>query len=403
VLNNGAGDFSGSTIVLTGADQVSLGGSGNWHVRSLVIDKHSGMALLGAPLLVNDSIKLKKGILDLNNRVITLSAAATIEGENEDNRIIGPSGGEILITQTLNNPASVNPGKLGVLITSPANMGMVTIKRGHKVQNNGSVSRYYDIIAANNSALQATMRFYYLNAELNSQNESQLQLFESTTGGSNWQAQGLTARDGALNYVEKNSISSFHLYTLSSLSSPLPVFWGPVQAWCNTNSIEIKWQTLQEINSSHFIIQRNVNGAGWTNIGQMQASGNSSSAKTYYFTDPSLAATAIQYRIEAVDIDGSKKYSPVVLVQPCADPVTLKLAPVPASNSTTLSLHSPANYRSTVSITGADGRVYQQQPIDIKTGNNQYVLDISHLASGTYYVSAEMPDRSRAVVKLIKQ
>lgn len=404
VLNNGAGDFSGSTIVLTGADQVSLGGSGNWHVRSLVINKNSGMAFLDKPLLVNDSISLQKGVLNLNHQTVLLAPVATIEGENEENRIVGPDGGEIMITQSLNNPSSVNPGKLGAFITSAANMGAVTVKRGHKVHNNGSISRYYDIIPANNNALQATLRFYYLNAELNNQSESQLQLFTSTTGGSNWQAQNFTARNGTLNYVEKNNISSFYLHTLSSVSSPLPVFWGPVQAWCNTNSIEVKWQTLQEINSSHFIIQRSVNGASWNDIGQVQASGNSSTIQSYNFIDPLLSSnTAIQYRIQAVDIDGSKKYSPVVIVQTCTDPVLLKLAPVPAKTTTTLQLYSPANYRSIVSITGVDGRVYQQRAIEVRTGNNQFVLDVSRLASGTYYVLTEMPDKNRSVIKLIKE
>jgi hypothetical protein len=80
-----------------------------------------------------------------------MSAAASIVGENERNRIIGPNGGVIKMTVILKAPLAVNPGNLGITITSPANLGSVTIQRGHKpvtgLSNNGvGIGRYYMLI-----------------------------------------------------------------------------------------------------------------------------------------------------------------------------------------------------------------------------------------------------------------
>ena len=74
---------------------------------------------------------------------------STIEGESPSSYITGPSGGEIIITVFLNDPINENPGNIGAAISTFANPGTTTFKRGHAVQDvNGRTwnrFRYYDI------------------------------------------------------------------------------------------------------------------------------------------------------------------------------------------------------------------------------------------------------------------
>ena len=75
----------------------------------------------------------------------------------------------------------------------------------------------------------------------------------------------------------------------------------------------LNWQTTNEINVSHFNIQRSINGKNFTTIGKINAS-----CCKYYFTDDKLPMTTdkltLYYRLEIVDKDGSKQYSYVMVV-----------------------------------------------------------------------------------------
>ena len=95
--------------------------------------------------------------------------------------------------------SSVNPGNLGAIFTSAANMGSTVIQRGHAIQANvigsaSSIRRYFDITPANNAALNATLRMQYFDAEIGTQNENIFNFFRKPVIGS-WSNQGVTTRN----------------------------------------------------------------------------------------------------------------------------------------------------------------------------------------------------------------
>ena len=98
-----------------------------------------------------------------------MATSANIAGESENNRIIGPNGGFVEITQTMNAPSSVNAGNLGVTITSSADLGSVTVRRGHLPQSGtdliSSINRNYSISPANNNNLDVTLRLKYFDGQ----------------------------------------------------------------------------------------------------------------------------------------------------------------------------------------------------------------------------------------------
>ena len=232
-----------------------------------------------------------------------------LTGESETKRIVGSAGGEVTITVNLNAPASVNPGNLGAIFTSPANMGSTVIQRGHAIQANvsgsaSSIRRYFDITPANNAALNATLRMQYFEAEIGTQNENIFNFFRKPVIGS-WSNQGVTTRNQVLNYAELQGINAFSRWALSDGNIALPVLFVLFNVKCNNNKVDIIWKTASEQNSSHFAIQRSENGNNWTNIGTVPAAGNSSSERSYSFTDYTPLSFPAFYRIAEFDIDGS--------------------------------------------------------------------------------------------------
>jgi uncharacterized repeat protein (TIGR01451 family) len=78
----------------------------------------------------------------------------------------------------------------------------------------------------------------------------------------------------------------------------------------NEKQVINDWAVANEINVSHYNVQRSINGKEFTTVGQVKANGNSS----YHFTDPltinNLPLT-IYYRLHVVDNDGRTDYSTI--------------------------------------------------------------------------------------------
>ncbi len=182
----------------------------------LTIDKTSEYVYLDADISVSNELKMLSGNLDLNGADIQLTDNGTIIGEGADSYIYSTSGGVVKKTVNLNAPTGVNPGNIGASITSSANLGSTTIQRGHVAQNvNGEMSilRYYDISPTNNSGLDATVRFSYLDHELNGIVEADMTPFRFN--GSDWSYYAASAKNATANWVETENVNAFSKWTLA--------------------------------------------------------------------------------------------------------------------------------------------------------------------------------------------
>jgi len=221
LVNNGSISTGTGSFKFTGTQNSIISGSSMPLFSILEISKtNNAKVLLGRNISIGSSINFISGQLDLNNNNILMASTANIAGESENNRIIGANGGFVEITQDMNAPASVNAGNLGATITSSANLGSVTIRRGHQPQSGtgltNSLNRYYLVTPANNSNLNATLRLRYFDTELNGQNENVLVIYKSNDNGSNWNNMSQTTRNTNANYVEKTGMSNLALQTLAN-------------------------------------------------------------------------------------------------------------------------------------------------------------------------------------------
>jgi len=207
------------TFRFSGKKNSTISGSASPTFAILRIAKtNNAKVSLATNINIVSSVAFSSGLLDLNKKNMSLNSAASVSGESESSRIIGPLGGEVIITVNMNKPTSLNAGNLGAVITSSSDLGQVTIRRGHKVQSGtgmqGSIARYYSIVPT--SSLASTVRLYYLDTELNSKIENQLKFFRSADNGVSWTDQSFTSRDVTGNWVEKTGVTAFNRLTLSS-------------------------------------------------------------------------------------------------------------------------------------------------------------------------------------------
>lgn len=223
LVNHGIIAHASGTFKFIGNGPGSISGAGTTSLYNLELSKTNGTALrLAKPIVVKNQLRFVSGLLDLNGYTVDLLSTGALLGETEESRITTSSSGHVLTTVNLSQPFSVNPGNLGAVISSTQDLGFVTISRGHQAQpnvgNSDGINRYFDISPANNTALNATLRFNYFDAELNGLPETNLVLYKRSDNTA-WTNQSFTQRDAFFNYVEKTAIADFSRWTLGVSTS----------------------------------------------------------------------------------------------------------------------------------------------------------------------------------------
>jgi hypothetical protein len=222
---NNSGTFAaGNSTVEMSGDQPAgnqIAGTSTDVFHNLTVNRNGGNVILGKDITVNQALTFSAGLLDLGGFDITLSEpTGTLIGELEASRAFSNAGGEIKRSASLNAPNQANPGNIGVALTSAANPGVTLIRRGHTQQTgvcNNGLKRYFVIQPANNTGLNATLRFYYFDAELNGIPENELTLYRSNDGGVTWTHVGVTTRNTTQNWVEQTGLASLSMWTLGCL------------------------------------------------------------------------------------------------------------------------------------------------------------------------------------------
>jgi len=326
LVNNGSLSAGTGSFKFTGTQNSTISGSSMPLFSILEISKtNNAKVLLGRNISVGSSINFISGQLDLNNNNILMASAANISGESENNRIIGPTGGFVEITQNMNAPASVNAGNLGATISSSANLGSVTIRRGHLPQIGTGlitgIQRYYSILPQNNGNLNATLRLRYFDSELNSQNENVLVIYKSDDNGVNWNNMSQTTRNTNADYVEKTGISNLALQTLANDAAIAAdgvtglVFTGQRK---KATEVTLKWTSQTETNVSGYQIQRRlkneVSFSDRTFVNSLAPGGNSLSQLSYQNVDANSYVDTSFYRLKIMTTGNTFSYSNEIVV-----------------------------------------------------------------------------------------
>ncbi|PTB91403.1 hypothetical protein C9994_15605, partial [Marivirga lumbricoides] len=107
-------------------------------------------------------------------------------------------------------------------------------------------------------------------------------------------------------------------------------------------TIELDWITAKEENFSHFEIERATSDMNFDMIAIIEGTGNSLSDILYNYRDFDAPFGTLYYRLNAVDIDGSNKYSEIVSTHKTFEG-TVKIYPNPANHQESVRIQLPTN------------------------------------------------------------
>lgn len=266
--NNGNFTCGNSTVIFTspGSNGHSIvAGSIPPAFNNVEIDRRSGSLHLQTNISVSGKLLMQTGILELNSHTLNLGQNGSISGENINTYITAQHGGTIIAKTQLNTPHLVNPGNIGIGLTSTANFGLTTIIRGHKQHMNGrgerSIYRYYELQPSFNSTAVVDIRFHYLDTELSNNNESALVIWAGKDRGANWMTTGKELNNNASNWIEKKGLRIMNRFTLGAgTPAKLPGTQPFTQAY--PNPVRDRFTVLVQVeeNSRSTVALKDVNG-----------------------------------------------------------------------------------------------------------------------------------------------
>lgn len=209
-----------------------------------------------------------------------------------------------------------------------------------------------------------------------------------------------TAYDpGSTNFGNKNMYDWFLQY---SLNITLPVTLTSFTASLTANkTVNLRWATGSETNSSYFAIERSANGNDYTEIGKVNAAGNSSTSRNYAFTDATPITGGNYYRLKQVDKNNSLQYSQVRKITLNNLGLSFQAGPNPFANQVELLISGDAKLALTANVSDVNGKLLRQVKFMKTETSMRKMIDLSTLSSGVYVLQVSGEGVS-FVQKLIK-
>lgn len=258
------------------------------------------------------------------------------------------------LTSTTNHLRIANGGTAEIEGNGILEVGILEVENGAGLNSalNSSIVVYSSFINSNNSSLPnidgtLTVLGSFFNGN-NSYIGGNGVIFYNTASFTN---------NGSFNGTPNNGVID--------LGTPLPVELSAFSARpIDINEVEIRWITLTEENSSHFELERSLDGRTFKTIETINSVGSSSSELHYSVLDQDIASdhSTIYYRLKQVDIDGKYDFSNIISVsfnRQQTNPIEIVL------NSSFLEINSDNNSIERVVIHDIYGRKIYDKEVNL--------------------------------------
>lgn len=197
--------------------------------------------------------------------------------------------------------------------------------------------------------------------------------------------------------LSKNSVTV-------NVTGTFPVQFTALKARKNGDKVNLDWGTATEQNSSHFIVQRSANGTEFnTEIGRVQAAGNSTAQLNYRHDDVAPLKGWNYYRIKQVDLDGKFTYSNIAAVNFAKENSLMVLYPNPTKDVLNIEYTSERSGKLELQVIDSKGAVMIKQNMSVATGRNLETINVSMLSQGMYILRYQEADGSVSFTKFVKQ
>jgi hypothetical protein len=177
-----------------------------------------------------------------------------------------------------------------------------------------------------------------------------------------------------------NLTNTFYIGSIDPIYSFLPVYLLSFTATVENGMVKLDWATSAEIKNDHFTIQRSGNSASWDDIKTIQGAGNSSLTTYYSEYDANPLPESSYYRLVQTDIDGTRSYSYIRMVN-LGKVSTLLVYPNPATNYITI--ETVADERAAIALINSVG---QRMNVQAAHNGNKTMLYLPGIPAGVYFL-----------------
>jgi len=147
------------------------------------------------------------------------------------------------------------------------------------------------------------------------------------------------------------------------------------------NSAKITWSTEQETNSSHFVIERSVDGRTWNSIATVAAAGTSTHRINYSIYDNAPMRGINYYRLKEVDKDAKYDYSAIEKALFNSN-YTAEVVPNPTTDFINLDIAKAGTQPSKIQVLNTAGKLVYQTT----SAQSHVQINTAGMSKGLYYV-----------------
>ncbi len=186
------------------------------------------------------------------------------------------------------------------------------------------------------------------------------------------------------------------LVQIAPNETALPVELAEFEATLNGDAAVLQWQTASETNNAEFEVQRthdvdasSPEGASWESITSVEGAGTTDEPQSYRFEDTQLPyeADSLSYRLRQIDTDGTESFSEAVTIaRQVTEAELLPTYPNPVRGQATVRYAVPDRQEVRIDLYDVLGRRVQTVIHGDAEGRTEETLDVSRLASGTYFL-----------------
>ncbi len=199
---------------------------------------------------------------------------------------------------------------------------------------------------------------------------------------------------------------NYDSWVVKFTGNTLPVTLMNFSAQQTGPSVLCKWETAQESNSSHFEIQRSIDGQNFEKVGRVDAAGFSNNKRSYNFIDENvhkLGVIVLYYRLKQVDLNGKTSLGHMVTVKlNNSSSERLQILGNPAKDILNVQINGKNSEETAVlQIVDSSGKILSEKKISF---SNYFAtgLEIKNLNRGLYFLILQTQE-GREAKRFIKQ
>jgi hypothetical protein len=413
-----------STTGIVFTDTVKFGGALNAIIEQLgtqpiIIPKLQMLKTAGATLTLNDSVTITtkanftSGNINTSaNNELIFADAGTHAESSAASHVNGPvvKTGNDAFTFPIGGTSSLNPVSItapGVItdrfsaryfLASPSNVGDTSLKAPGLLRITGC--EYWEVLRENGTSNETlTFTFgdpcaanvpFYINdpTSVNITRWTGAIWEDLGNGGSTGTTSGTIATGAAV-----SNFGAFSFASTNVVLNPVPLKLISFNARKVQDMVQLNWQTENELNCSHFEIEKWINGSVFSKMNTTTA--KNLPGKNNYVSLDDLPAPGINYyRLKSIDLDGHFTYSNIIRID-FSKKFSVVIAPNPVRDILTIQDAFEFNKAQVIDV---HGRLL----ISSKINNLSHQVNTSVLAPGSYVLRLS-GDTDNYTIPFIKQ